>query len=99
MKDREARRRKFMRARIVLLTGALFVLAGLVLHKAYELQVERAPELKERAEAQYLRDISLAPKRGTIYDRNGAELAVSIDVDSVWANPRQLRKDGGDPDR
>ena len=92
MKDREARRRKFMRARILILTSCVFGLAGMVLYEAFILQVMRAPELKEKAQAQYMREISLAPKRGTIYDRDGAELAVSIDVDSVWANPRELRK-------
>jgi cell division protein FtsI (penicillin-binding protein 3) len=92
MKDREARRLKFMRARIVFLTSGVFALAGFVLYEAFVLQVRRAPELREKAEAQYLREISLAPKRGTIYDRDGAELAVSVDVDSVWANPRELRQ-------
>ncbi|HEX2675091.1 MAG TPA: penicillin-binding protein, partial [Polyangiales bacterium] len=71
--------------------------AGAVLFRAWDLQVRRAPLLKEMAEEQYLRDVSLSPKRGTIYDRDGAELAVSVDVDSVWANPLALRKSGGDP--
>jgi cell division protein FtsI (penicillin-binding protein 3) len=97
MKDRVAARRKYMRMRIVVLSSLVFGLALAVLRQAYELQVTRAPQLKEKAEAQYLRDVSLAPKRGTIYDRDGAELAVSVDVDSVWANPKQIRKSGGDP--
>jgi cell division protein FtsI (penicillin-binding protein 3) len=75
----------------------LLVGAGLVGRRAYELQVERAPALKEMADAQYLRDIRLAPKRGTIYDRHGAELAVSVQVDSVWANPREMKRSGVDP--
>ncbi len=86
-----------MRARIVLLAMFLFAGAGAVGHRAWELQVERAPALREMAEEQYLRSIRLAPKRGTIYDRHGAELAVSVDVESVWANPRELRREGGDP--
>jgi cell division protein FtsI (penicillin-binding protein 3) len=86
-----------MRGRIVFLTSIVAALALAVLYRAFDLQVRQAPELKEKAEAQYLRDLSLAPKRGTIYDRAGAELAVSIDVDSVWANPRQILKDKADP--
>lgn len=89
--------RRWLRMRIavlgvLLLTGASFVGA-----RAYELQVDRAPALREMAEDQYLRRIRLAPKRGTIYDRHGAELAVSVDADSVWANPRELRAAEADP--
>lgn len=85
-----------MRMRIGLLALLLFFGAGAVSRRAFELQVERTGELRTLAEEQYLRDIRLSPKRGTVMDRNGAELAVSADVDSVWANPRQLRRSGGD---
>ena len=86
-------------ARIALLGVLLFAAAGAVGHRAWELQVERAPALREMAEEQYLRQIRLAPKRGTIFERHGSELAVSVDVDSVWANPRELRSEGADPMR
>lgn len=97
MKDPRARRVMFMRARIAMLATLLCVGAGIVVFRAWDLQVRRAPQLREMAEEQYLRDVSLAPKRGTIYDRDGAELAVSVDVDSVWANPRALQKAGASP--
>ncbi len=97
MKNLAPRRRRWMRARIGVLALLLLGGAGAVGHRAWELQVDRAPALREMAEEQYLRRIRLAPKRGSIYDRHGAELAVSVDVDSVWANPRELRREGGDP--
>jgi cell division protein FtsI (penicillin-binding protein 3) len=43
------------------------------------------------AEGQHLRELRVSPRRGAIYDRHGAELAVSADVDSVYANPRRLK--------
>ncbi len=97
MKNLPPRRRRWARARIGLLAVFLFAGAGAVANRAWELQVERAPALREMAEEQYLRRIRLAPKRGSIYDRHGAELAVSVDVDSIWVNPRELRAEGGDP--
>lgn len=62
------------------------------------LQVYQASELADQAERQQERVIKLKPKRGTIYDRMGRELAVSLDVDSVYGvpsgvdNPRRLAK-------
>jgi cell division protein FtsI (penicillin-binding protein 3) len=86
----------WMRARVCLLAAMVLVGAGAVLVRAWELQVARADSLRGMAEEQYLRQIRLTPRRGTIYDRNGAELAVSVEADSVWANPRALRKAGVD---
>lgn len=93
------RRRRWMRVRMSLLGLAVLVGAGLVTHRAWELTMEHGPGLRAMAEAQQLRDIRLAPKRGTIYDRYGAELAVSVDVESVFANPRHMRAEGVDVER
>jgi cell division protein FtsI (penicillin-binding protein 3) len=90
--DPRQRERRNTRARIVVLCGLLLIMPGLVLRAAYQLQVVRADKLKAQAMQQSSRDVELAPKRGTMYDRAGAELAVSADVDSIWANPRQLQK-------
>ena len=87
----------WIRVRIGLLAMGLLVALGFVVRRAYELQILRGRELGAMAQEQYLRDIRLAPKRGTIYDRNGVELAVSVDVESVWCNPRLLRSAGRDP--
>jgi len=91
-----SRDRRFMRLRVALLGALVFVGAGFVVRRSYELSVERAPALREMAEEQYQRNMRLAPKRGTIRDRNGAPLAVSVDVDSVYANPRRMRREGVD---
>ena len=74
------------------LVGLMFLLGfALVGFRALDLQVVHGQDWIERAERQHQRIVSLTPKRGTIYDRNGAELAVSIDVDSIYAEPRKIK--------
>ena len=68
--------------------GAVLFLA--VGKRAFTLQVRDADRLRGMAEEQYLREIELPPRRGRILDRNGAELASTADVDSIYCNPRQL---------
>jgi cell division protein FtsI (penicillin-binding protein 3) len=97
-RDESARRRSFMRARVAFLGVILLGFAGAVVHRAFEIQIEHASGLREMAEDQYYRDIHLAPKRGSVLDRGGAELAISVDVDSVYANPRRLRAAGRQPE-
>jgi cell division protein FtsI (penicillin-binding protein 3) len=67
--------------------GLLFLAAG---RRAFQLQVVEADHLRTLAEEQYLREIELPPRRGRIQDRNGAELASTADVDSIYCNPRRL---------
>jgi len=55
--------------------------------RAYFLGVLNAEELSKRIRKQHRCQIELTPHRGTIYDRNHAELAVSIEVSSLFARP------------
>lgn len=90
------RRLRGLRIRIAMLGTFLLMGGAAVLHRAYHLQIVQADELRAEAEAQQLRDVHLSPKRGTIYDRTGAELAVSVDVDSIYASPRIMHREGVD---
>lgn len=78
---------------VLLLMGMGFACVAL---RLVYLQVYQRAELSGRAERQQERVVKLEPRRGTIYDRMGRELAVSLDVDSVYGvpsgidNPRQL---------
>ncbi len=87
----DPKRRRWMRVRVTFLALLLVIGAGFVVRRAWQLTMEQGPELRAMAEDQQLREIRLAPKRGTIYDRHGAEMAVSVDVESVYANPRLMR--------
>ena len=73
------------------LIGVIFTLGfALVAMRAFDLQVLQEKQWDERAERQHQKVIPLTPQRGTIFDSNGEELAVSVDVDSVYAEPAKL---------
>jgi cell division protein FtsI (penicillin-binding protein 3) len=61
------------------IAGRLFWLQ-VVQHKAY---VERAVRQQERT-------FQVAPRRGVLYDRNLRELAMTVQVDSIYADPAQI---------
>jgi cell division protein FtsI (penicillin-binding protein 3) len=73
--------------------GLLFLAVfSLVAVRAYHLQVRCQDDWVERAERQHQRVIPLTPQRGTIYDRNGEGLALSIETDSIYVNPAEVEE-------
>jgi stage V sporulation protein D (sporulation-specific penicillin-binding protein) len=73
------------------------VLAGtvlafiLLLGRLVYVQFIWSDTLGEQALDMRMQDIPIQPRRGVIYDRNGHELAFSIDVESVYAIPAQVK--------
>ncbi|MCF6179197.1 MAG: transpeptidase family protein [Geopsychrobacter sp.] len=73
------------------LIGILFVFVFLsVAARAVYLQLVQADDLAARGRQQHQRVVKLTPQRGAIYDRNGEELALSLEVKSLYANPREI---------
>lgn len=58
------------------------------------LQIVQYGFLTQKAARQQQRAIEVAPPRGIIYDRKGRELAMSIQVDSVFAVPSEIPDQG-----
>jgi len=54
------------------------------------LQLFRHSEYLARAQRQQQHVIEITPKRGSIFDRNGHPLAMSIPVDSAFAVPSEM---------
>ncbi len=97
MRNLSERRRFGVRVRVTVLGLCAFVAAGVVLHRAWRVQVIEAEELLSRAPRRDLGVLTIQPRRGSIYDRSGNELAVSLQADSVFADPRSLLRSGADP--
>jgi cell division protein FtsI (penicillin-binding protein 3) len=78
---------RFLRLRALLVAAAIFAGFGVVLLRAAEVQLFDRARLSRLAREQTRREIEWAPRRGKISDRNGAPLAVTQDVDSIFADP------------
>ncbi|MBP6608052.1 MAG: penicillin-binding protein [Deltaproteobacteria bacterium] len=75
-------------------TGAVMTLClGVLLTRAYVLQVQKRDLYRSLAEEQYLREIEVPPHRGRIVDRSDSELAASASIDSVYLEPQKLRSE------
>ncbi|HUF33374.1 MAG TPA: penicillin-binding protein 2 [Acidimicrobiales bacterium] len=63
-----------------------------------QLQVVSPDDYAARGVAQRLRAIVLPAERGSIFDRNGSELAMSVRRHTVWADPRLVTDPEGAAD-
>lgn len=87
MKDE---REKWARTRIIIIGtffGALFLA---VIGQAFRLQILQHEEMVKKADRQHQRVVPLTPGRGAIMDHNGNNLAVSLEMDSCYAEPRHI---------
>ena len=78
--------------RIVVLSVFALVILGLF-WRALEMQVINQLFFQQQGDARHLRVVPISAHRGDIYDRNGEPLAISTPVDSVWANPKEIKND------
>jgi len=76
IRDIESDLRRF-RSRMVVVTGAILVLFGLLALRLFYLQVVRYDELNAQAENNRTAIVPIVPNRGVIMDRNGIVLATN----------------------
>jgi cell division protein FtsI (penicillin-binding protein 3) len=82
--------RKWIRVRIRCTLSVFLLFFGVALWRAYDLQIVNGKRLKSLGERQAQGELSLLPVRGDIYSRNQEPLALTIDVDSVYAHPQKI---------
>ena len=76
--------------RLYVFAALLFLWILAICFRLVRLQVVKYGDFVQRAQRQQNRTIPTEPRRGNIYDRNGYALAMSIDVDSVFAVPSEI---------
>ncbi|MBW3536363.1 MAG: penicillin-binding protein 2 [Actinobacteria bacterium] len=79
-----------MRLRLGAMVMALAMGFGLLTLRVGQVQVLSADRLEALGEDQRVRTLELPAERGSIFDRNGRELALSLRQQTVWANPRVI---------
>ncbi len=81
-----------MRRRMALVLLVALAAFFAVIVKLAGIQLIHGSELKVEAEESRTRDVTVTAARGTIFDRNGNKLAVSITSDSIAALPTVVKK-------
>jgi stage V sporulation protein D (sporulation-specific penicillin-binding protein) len=80
---------------LVILVFFTLVAVSLLGRVAY-IQVVKGESLQKKAFEQHNLSIIISPRRGTIYDRNGKELAVSASVETIYVNNQDIEKSNKD---
>ncbi len=81
-----------MKHRLWWLTAFTALWCVAIVTRLYSLQVVRHDFFSNRAERQQQSVVEIDPPRGTIYDARGRVLAVSVEVDSAFAVPREIQE-------
>jgi cell division protein FtsI (penicillin-binding protein 3) len=88
MKEAENKR---VRDRLYWVLGLCCFLFVVIIGRAVQLQLWQGPKLSRIAKAEMEKMIPRTHKRGVIYDRNHFELAITIEMESVFAQPREIK--------
>jgi cell division protein FtsI (penicillin-binding protein 3) len=83
-------RERMVRFRIMLVSLSVCLWALVIVVRLVELQVLKRASFEQQAARQGERTINLDPRRGSILDRNGRPLAVSVDAESIYAVPQDV---------
>ena len=79
-----------MRKRISAMFMVIFLVLSLVYLRVFVLQTVKASEYREISVNQRTRSRDIPAERGSIYDRDGAELAIPIPTRTIFADPREV---------
>src|SRR2546430_14122693 len=86
----EAPRAETSHRRILFVAIALVLWMLAIGARLVQLQIHQHDNLASRARNQQLSSIETAPTRGQVLDRQGRELARSLDTESFYADPSEI---------
>jgi len=87
----KVKEKKWIRFRIYVIAGVFLLGLSTLFARAYQLQIIEKDYLRGTAENGIIGTAQLPPDRGIIYDREGNEMALSVQVGSIFAHPRQIK--------
>ncbi|MEW6184235.1 MAG: penicillin-binding protein [Thermodesulfobacteriota bacterium] len=80
-----------LRFRLYWIFGLFGLIFILIIGRAFQLQVWEGPRLAGIAKGEMEKMIPRSHKRGVIYDRNRFELAMTVEMESIFAQPREIK--------
>ncbi len=80
--------------RVFVVIVVFLAFAALFLVRLLYLQVIMAPQYTAQAQESRTIGFVVEPRRGTIYDRNGHILAISVEATTIYANPSEIKEPG-----
>lgn len=83
------RQRRWLGVRLGITGVVMTSLFAAIGWKAWAVQIDDGERMRQLGERQHLRELELAAPRGSLLDRHGAPLAISIEVQSVFIRPRE----------
>nr|WP_024967058.1 peptidoglycan glycosyltransferase FtsI [Pantoea sp. IMH] len=92
---RQENQASFVSWRFALLCGCIFIALAALLSRVAWLQVVSPDRLVREGDMRSLRVQAVPTARGMITDRAGRPLAVSVPVNAIWADPKELHDKGG----
>src|SRR2546430_6254244 len=87
----EAPRIEIAHRRILFVAIGLALWMGAIGARLVQLQIHQHDDLASRARNQQLSSIDTAPTRGQVLDRQGRELARSLDTESFYSDPSEVK--------
>ena len=87
----EAPRTEISHRRILFVAIALVLWMLAIGARLVQLQIHQHDDLASRARNQQLSSIDTAPTRGQVLDRQGRELARSLDTESFYSDPGEVK--------